>query len=65
MSPRTTVQNEIIREERKAQILDAALHVFAEEGYHSASVSKVARRAEISKGLMYNFFIVKKRCFAR
>ena len=55
MSPRTTVQNEIIREERKAQILDAALHVFAEEGYHSASVSKVARRAEISKGLMYNF----------
>jgi AcrR family transcriptional regulator len=60
MSPRTTAQNEIIREERKAQILDAALHVFAEEGYHSASVSKVARRAEISKGLMYNYFHSKE-----
>lgn len=56
MSPRTTIQNEHIREERKAQILDAALHVFAEEGYHSASVSMVAKRASISKGLMYNYF---------
>lgn len=60
MSPRTTKQNEIIREERKAQILDSALHVFAEEGYHSASVSKVAKRAEISKGLMYNYFHSKE-----
>ncbi|MDC1221502.1 TetR/AcrR family transcriptional regulator [Salibacteraceae bacterium] len=60
MSPRTTAQNEIIREERKAQILDAALHVFAEEGYHSASVSKVAKRAEISKGLIYNYFHSKE-----
>lgn len=60
MSPRTTAQNDIIREERKAQILNAALHVFAEEGYHSASVSKVAKHASISKGLMYNYFHSKE-----
>ena len=60
MSPRTAAQNVEIREERKVQILDAALHVFAEEGYHSASVSKVAKRASISKGLMYNYFHSKE-----
>ena len=60
MSPRTAAQNVLIREERKTQILDAALHVFAEEGYHSASVSKVAERASISKGLMYNYFYSKE-----
>jgi len=56
MSPRTAEQNELIRKKRKEEILDAALHIFAEEGYHSASVSKIASRAGISKGLMYNYF---------
>jgi AcrR family transcriptional regulator len=60
MSPRTTEQNEMIRQERKVQILEAALHVFAEEGYHSASVSKVAGKAGVSKGLMYNYFHSKE-----
>ncbi|MEX2595778.1 MAG: TetR/AcrR family transcriptional regulator [Salibacteraceae bacterium] len=60
MAPRTTKQFEEIRTERRAQILDAALHVFAEEGYHTASVSKIAKRASISKGLMYNYFTSKE-----
>lgn len=61
MAPRTAAQFEQIRKERKAEILDAALHVFAEEGYHSASVSKVAKRAGVSKGLMYNYFHSKEQ----
>ncbi len=60
MSPRTAEQFEAIREERKAAILDAALHVFAEEGYHASSVSRIAKRAGISKGLMYNYFESKE-----
>ena len=47
MSPRTTEQNKKIRVDRKAAILDAALHVFAEEGYHSASISKVSKMHNI------------------
>lgn len=54
--PKTPAQFEKIRIDRKAAILDAALHVFAEEGYHSASISKVSRYAGVSKGLMYNYF---------
>ena len=60
MSPRTTKQFEAIRQERRSEILDAALHVFAEEGYHSASVSRIAKKANVSKGLMYNYFDSKE-----
>lgn len=60
MSPRTTQQFEVIRQERRSEILDAALHVFAEEGYHSASVSRIAKKANVSKGLMYNYFDSKE-----
>ena len=60
MSPRSTAQFEAIRQERRSEILDAALHVFAEEGYHSSSVSQIAQEAGVSKGLMYNYFKSKE-----
>ncbi len=56
MSPKTEIQNKEIRANRKLLILDAALHVFAEEGYHAATISKVSKYAGISKGLLYNYF---------
>ena len=60
MSPRTAAQFKEIRQTRKNQILDAALVVFASDGYHSASISKISQRAGISKGLMYNYFSSKE-----
>ncbi len=56
MSPRTEEQFKAIREQRKAHIRDVALEVFALEGYHGASISKIAKKAGISKGLLYNYF---------
>lgn len=56
MSPRTKEQFKGIREERKKQIMEAALEVFAESGYHKASISQIAKEAHISKGLLYNYF---------
>lgn len=56
MAPRTEEQFEKIRQERKNAILDAAVHVFAEEGFHSATMAMVAKKAGISKGLIYNYF---------
>jgi AcrR family transcriptional regulator len=56
MSPRTPQQYENIREEKKALIMQVALELFANEGYHSTSISKIANKAGISKGLMYNYF---------
>lgn len=56
MSPRTKEQFENIRLERKQQILDAALNIFAKNGYYKASISQIAKEASISKGLLYNYF---------
>ena len=58
--PKTPKQFEDMRTERRVSILEAALHVFAEEGYHSASISKVSKYAKISKGLLYNYFESKE-----
>lgn len=60
MSPRTSEQFEEIREDRKKKLIDAAFHVFAEETYHTASVSKIAKEAGVSKGLLYNYFDTKE-----
>ena len=56
MSPRTANQVKKIREERIEEIMNSALEVFAENGYLSSSISKVAQHAGISKGLLYNYF---------
>ena len=60
MAPRSEAQFAQIREERKDQILEAALHVFAEDSYHGSSMANVAKKAKISKGLIYNYFESKE-----
>lgn len=56
MSPRTSTQYEAIRQEKRKVILDAALELFAENGFHATSISMIAKKAAISKGLIYNYF---------
>lgn len=56
MSPRTKEQIAQIRKESKQHILDAALLLFAQNGFHHTSISEIAKEASISKGLLYNYF---------
>ena len=60
MSPRTPEQFEEMRESRRQQIMDAALELFATEGYSHCSIAQLAKHAGISKGLMYNYFKSKE-----
>lgn len=60
MSPRTKEQVEEIRDNKRRQIIDAAIECFATTGYHAVSISDLARHAGISKGLMYNYFSSKE-----
>lgn len=46
--------------ERRAAILAAALTVFGERGYHGASIDEIAKRAGISKALIYEHFESKR-----
>lgn len=52
------------REREKAahrqEILDAAIKVFAEKGFHEATLEEVAQEAEFSKGAIYLYFSNKE-----
>ncbi|MEN8121975.1 MAG: TetR/AcrR family transcriptional regulator [Bacteroidota bacterium] len=60
MSPRTKKQYKEIRKEKRAIIIEAALEVFAEKTFMGASVSMITQKAEVSKGLLYNYFESKE-----
>jgi AcrR family transcriptional regulator len=45
-----------IQEERRRQILDAAVRAFAQRGYHGCRVSDVAREAGVAYGLVYHYY---------
>lgn len=56
MSPRSQKQFEEIREERREQIMHVALELLATEGFAHVTIAKIADKAGISKGLLYNYF---------
>jgi AcrR family transcriptional regulator len=60
MCPKTSQQIKDIRSEKRQLILDSALVVFAQKGYHAASIANIATEAKISKGLIYNYFESKE-----
>ena len=60
MSPRSPQQIESIRAKSKQRILDAAFELMARNGYESTSISQIAAKANISKGLLYNYFKSKE-----
>lgn len=53
-------KREQLREERRKQILDAALIVFSEQGFHASNVSDVAAQAGVSQGTIYWYFESKE-----
>jgi AcrR family transcriptional regulator len=44
---------------KRGQILDAAALVFAEKGFHPATIRDVARQAGVADGTIYNYFSSK------
>jgi len=51
------------RAERRRQILLAAKQVFADEGYHGASINQIIERAQIARGTFYLYFESKAFVF--
>jgi AcrR family transcriptional regulator len=60
MSPKNKEQFKEIRQRSRAAIKEAALELFARNGYQSTSISQIAKEAGISKGLIYNYFDSKE-----
>ena len=42
--------------DRRRQILDAAIRVFARQGFNACRVSDIAREANVAYGLVYHYF---------
>jgi AcrR family transcriptional regulator len=51
------------KEERREEILDAALTVFAEHGLHGGSTEEIARLAGISQPYVFRLFGTKKELY--
>ena len=51
------------KEDRPREIAEAAFAAFSEQGYAATRVEEVARRAGVSKGLLYLYFRTKEELF--
>jgi AcrR family transcriptional regulator len=63
MCPRTVESNQRIRDERQEQIFDAALYVFAHQGFAAAKITDIAARAGVSYGLIDHYFGKKEEIY--
>jgi len=51
------------RESRREQILQAAIHVFAQRGYRTTSVADIIEEAGVARGTFYLYFPGKQEIF--
>lgn len=49
------------KDERREQIINAAIKVFSRLGFHEARVSDIAKEADIAYGLVYHYFESKEQ----
>jgi AcrR family transcriptional regulator len=55
LTDRSTAQ-----EDRRREIIEAAVRVFARKGYHASRVGDIAEAAGVSHGLLYHYFASKE-----
>jgi TetR/AcrR family fatty acid metabolism transcriptional regulator len=50
-----------IAQEKRRQLLEAAVRVFARKGYHASRVGDIAEEAGVAHGLLYHYFESKEQ----
>ncbi|RKD33521.1 TetR/AcrR family transcriptional regulator [Thermohalobacter berrensis] len=53
----------VSKEERRINIIEAAVKVFSKKGFHKARMEDIAKEAGIGKGTIYEYFDSKKHLF--
>ena len=61
--PKTKEQYEAIKLQRKQEILNGALYLFALNGYHATSSDSITKYVGCSHGLLYHYFPTKELLF--
>ena len=60
MPSETLPRREREKMRQRKEVLDAALDLFSEKGYHNASMHEIARKSEFAIGTLYKFFTNKE-----
>jgi TetR/AcrR family fatty acid metabolism transcriptional regulator len=60
MARMTVAARQALVEERRSQILNAAIRVFARKGYATATIHNIAAAAGVAEGTIYNYFRSKE-----
>ena len=55
------VEKSAALEDKRRQLLDAAVRVFARKGYHASRVGDIAEEAGVAHGLLYHYFKSKDK----
>ncbi len=56
LMPEPADDKSLMGSDKRRLIVDSAIKVFAEKGYHATRISDIARDAEIAYGLVYHYF---------
>ena len=56
----SNIKNEGLIESRRKQIVQGAVKVFSEKGFHKATVREIADAAGVTMGTMYNYVRTKE-----
>jgi AcrR family transcriptional regulator len=59
-----SIATERAAQDKRRMILDAAVRVFARDGYHTSRVGDIAEEAGIAHGLLYHYFPSKEAVLA-
>lgn len=54
--PRTKDQNELIKQQRDAQILNSALYLFSMKGFDGTTLDELSNLSKCSHGLLYHYY---------
>ncbi|RTE07127.1 TetR/AcrR family transcriptional regulator [Paenibacillus whitsoniae] len=60
MSPKVS---KAYKEEKRAIILEGALHCFTEKGFQATTIDDIVKHVGISKGAIYNYFASKEEMY--
>jgi len=61
--PRNKEANQKVKDERREQILSAALALFATKGLSATKISDIAQKSGMSQGLIYHYYKSKEEIF--
>jgi AcrR family transcriptional regulator len=57
------IRENLIRDTKRGLILDAAIQIFSEKGFHETKLEEIAQKAGFSKASLYNYYEDKESIF--